>query len=253
MSCPSVCCSPKILNVVDRLSRPAGAHRIFSTLLGALVIAGASVWAPLASAEAASAEVAHAGFLTDYNRLDKAGRPRKSFLVYLAPNAEQRAVHAIALTPAVIAPAGATFEDLSANDVAALITRLDSRLRAEFSQKARLADGAGSADVQLQVALTQIGAEEKGRSLVDLVPVRLVTGTVKNAVQGKELTAFATFESRVIDATTGAVLRERIDHIVGDEIGRSGDADTRLSAEAVIPAIDEWVKRIVKATAPELE
>lgn len=222
-------------------------------LFGAIAFTAALLSAPLASAADSPGQTPNAGFLADYNRLEKAGRPRKSFLVYLAPNAEKRAVNAIQLTPAVIAPAGATFEDLSANDVTALMARLDSRLRAEFSQNARLADAPGSADVQLHVALTQIGAEEKGRSLVDLVPVRLVTGTVKNAVQGKELTAYATFESRVIDAATGAVLRERIDHIVGDEIGRSGDAETRLTAAAVIPAIDEWVKRVVKATAPELE
>ncbi len=222
-------------------------------LLGALALTAASLAAPLANAAEGSDQAAHAGFLADYNRLEKAGRPRKSFLVYLAPNAEKRAVYAIQLTPTVIAPAGATFEDLSANDVTALIARLDSRLRAEFSQNARLANAAGNADVQLQVALTQIGAQEKGRTLVDLVPVRLVTGTVKNAAQGKELIAYATFESRVTDAVTGKVLRERIDHIAGDEIGRSGDTDTRLTAAALIPAIDEFVKRVVKATAPELE
>ena len=196
---------------------------------------------------------ANPDFLNDYDRLKKAGGPRSRYLAFRTPNAEGRAVHAIQLLPAIVAPKGVVFEDFKVEDTSALITYLDGRLSAEFAKQARVTNDAGAADIRLEVAITQIGVQEKGRNLLDLVPLRLVTGTVRNVAQGKELQAVATFESRVLDAATGAVLRERVDHVTGADIGRAGDATTHVSLEALIAAADSWVNALVKATAPTLD
>ena len=227
--------------------------RVFAAFF--LCLLGALAAPPAIPAETAPAGMSAPGpgFLSDYDRLEKAGRPRNRYLVYMAPNAEGRAVHAIQLLPASVAPKDKVFEDFAAEQMSALISHLDSRLNAEFAEQARVAKDAGGADVTLEVAITQVGVQEKGRKLIDLVPLRLVTGSIRNVAQGKELQAVANFESRVRDAATGAVLRERLDHVSGDVIGRAGDPGTHLTLEALLPAADAWVEQVVKATAPELE
>lgn len=227
--------------------------RVLSTFLFGLMLTVPGLPAVAAEATTKGATPSNPGFLADYDRLHKAGRPRKRYLVYMAPEAEGRAVHAILLLPATIAPPGAVFEDVTTEHMAALSSRLDSRLRAGFSKHARIASDASGADVRLELAITQVGVEEKGRGLIDLVPLRLVTGSIRNVAQGKEMQAFLTIESRVLDAATGAVLRERLDHMAGEEIGRSGDPGTKLTLESLLPAADAWVEQLVKATAPELE
>jgi hypothetical protein len=137
--------------------------------------------------------------------------------------------------------------------LAEVLKQVDGRLRAGLSQRARLSQDVIEADVQILAAVTAVGAQEKGKGLIDLVPVRLVTGSVRNAVQGKELEAVIKIESRILEATTGAVLRERVDQVVGDEIGRAGDPDLHITQEAVNKAIDNWVKTIVKVTVPKLK
>ncbi|MGA0840247.1 MAG: DUF3313 family protein [Pseudomonadales bacterium] len=220
-------------------------------LVAACLLSGFALHASAATDE--ESVDASAGFLAHYSALEKAGRPRKSYLVYLPEAVEGRQVKAVHVKNAVVAPADAKFDDVSPELLAKVLEQVNNKLRAGLSQKARLTQDAIQADVQLLTAVTAIGAQEKGKGLVDLVPVRLVTGSIRNAVQGKEMEAVITFESRVLEATTGAVLRERIDHVVGGEIGRSGDPDLHITQEALNDAIDDWVKTIVKVTAPKLK
>lgn len=207
----------------------------------------------IAADTTATKDAASPAFLSDYDRLEKAGRPRSRYLVYMAPNAEGRAVHAIQLAPSSVAPKDALFEDFTAEQMSTLISHLDSRLTAEFAKQARVAKDASGADVTLEVAITQVGVQEKGRKLIDLVPLRLVTGSIRNVTQGKPLQAVATIESRVLDAATGAVLRERVDHVTGADIGRAGDPETHLTLEALTAAADSLVETLVEATAPKLD
>lgn len=207
-----------------------------------------------ASAAAEEEKVdASAGFLAHYNDLEKAGRPRKGYLVYLPDGSKGRAVKAIYVKNAIVAPAGATFEDVPPAMLAEVLKQVDGRLRAGLSQRARLSQDVIEADVQILTAVTVVGAQEKGKGLIDLVPVRLVTGSLRNAVQGKELEAIIKIESRILEATTGAVLRERVDQVAGAEIGRAGDPELHITQEAVNEGIDNWVKTIVKATVPKLK
>lgn len=207
-----------------------------------------------ASAAAEEEKVdASAGFLAHYGELEKAGRPRKPFFVYLPETSKGRAVKVVYVKNTIVAPAGATFEDVPPLMLAQVLKQVDGRLRAGLSERARLSQDAMGADVQVLSAVTVVAAQEKGKGVIDLVPVRLVTGTLRNAVQGKELEAIIKIESRVLDATTGAVLRERVDQVAGDEIGRAGDPDLHITQDAVNKAIDAWVKAIVKATVPKLK
>jgi len=227
--------------------------QIFAALMLGLLTAIAGHTAIAAEAEPKAGASHNPGFLSDYDRLEKAGRPRSRYLAYMAPNAEGRSVYAIQLLPVTVAPKDAVFEDFEPEQMKTLILHLDSRLGAGFAKEARIARDAAGADVKLEVAITQIGVQEKGRKLLDLVPLRLVTGSIRNVTQGKALQAAATFESRILDAATGAVLRERVDHVAGADIGRAGDPTTRLTLEALLPAADDWVKTLVEATAPKLD
>lgn len=162
-------------------------------------------------------------------------------------------MHPIQLMPSSVAPKGVVFEDFTAEQMSKLISYLGSRLNAEFAKQARVSRDAGGADVILRMAITQVGVQEKGRKLIDPVPLRLVTGSIRNVTQGKPLQAVATIESRMLDAATGAVLRERLDHVTGADIGRAGDPQTHLTLEALTPAADDWVETLVKVTAPKLD
>ena len=98
--------------------------RVLSTFLFGLMLTVPGLPAVAAEATTKGAIPSNPGFLADYDRLDKAGRPRKRYLVYMAPEAEGRAVHAILLLPATIAPPGAAVaQGVQADDAAEMKTK----------------------------------------------------------------------------------------------------------------------------------
>jgi len=108
-----------------------------------------------------------------------------------------------------------------------------------------------SADVTLQVALTAVTAQPEGKTIVDLVPFRLVTGQVKNAAMGKMMEAGARMELRLSDAKTSKPLREMMHELAGKEVGREPEPKSRVTAETLKEALDTWVSAAVDQIAPK--
>jgi hypothetical protein len=194
---------------------------------------------------------APSGFLSDYARLAKEGPVRARYLSYTAPGAATVKSTAVHVAPLARFPLAAKFGDLDDALITSVLTYTEQQLRSQLAVRTRVVEDKAAADVTLEVALTALGAQPEGKTVLDLVPLRLVTGTAKNAALGKVLEAGAVFEMRLSQPASAKVLRESKHELVGDSIGRADNEKTRMSIEALKPALDKWVALVVEQVAPK--
>lgn len=195
---------------------------------------------------------APSGFLSDYGRLSKEGSIRARYLGYTAPGAAEVKRAAVYVAPLGRFPVAATFGELDDALVVSVLTYTEQQLRSQLAVRTRVVDDKAAADVALEVALTALGAQPEGKTALDLVPLRLITGVAKTAAMGKALEAAAVLEMRLSQAATSSILRESKHELVGDGIGRADSEKTRMSLEALKPALDKWVALVVDQVAPKL-
>ena len=191
------------------------------------------------------------GFLSDYGRLAKEGSFRARYLGYTAPGAAAVKSPAVYVTPLGRFPVAAKFGDLDDALVTSVLTYTEQQLRSQLGVRTRVVDDKAAADVTLEVALTGLGAQPEGKTALDLVPLRLITGTAKNAALGKVMEAAAVFEMRLSQPASSKILRESKHELVGDSIGRADNEKTRMSLDALKPALDKWVALVVDQVAPK--
>jgi hypothetical protein len=197
------------------------------------------------------ADTAPSGFLTDYERLSKQGPIRARYLGFVANDAAELTSPAVYVAPVARFPADAEFPAIDDDFTASVLAYTEQQLRSQLAVYTTVVDEASAADVTLEVALTALGPKVEGKTPLDLVPFRLVTGTVKNVAMGKALDATAVLEMRVTQAESGEVLRESLHELVGEGIGRDEDEDTEVTLDALKPALDKWVALVVKQLAPK--
>jgi len=203
------------------------------------------------AALAVFASDAPSGFLSDYGRLSKEGSIRARYLGYTAPGATEVKRPAVYVAPLGRFPVAATFGDLDDGLVVSVLTYTEQQLRSQLAVRTRVVDEKAAADVTLEVALTALGAQPEGKTALDLVPLRLITGVAKTAAMGKALEAAAVLEMRLSQAATSSILRESKHELVGDGIGRADKENTRMSLDALKPALDKWVGLVVDQVAPK--
>ncbi len=194
---------------------------------------------------------APSGFLSDYGRLAKEGSIRARYLGYTAPGAADVKRPAVYIAPLGRFPVAATFGDLDNALVSSVLSYTEQQLRSQLAVRTRVVDDKAAADVTLEAALTALGAQPEGKTALDLVPLRLVTGVAKTAAMGKALEAAAVMEMRLSQAATSNILRESKHDLVGDGIGRADNEKTRMSLDALKPALDKWVALVVDQVAPK--
>lgn len=206
---------------------------------------------PLSAVLADSHDAAAQGFLADYGRLETAGLPRKRYLMFTAPGAEGRAISKVMLRPVISFPKGIEFPDVEHSVTAEALTFLDHQLREELADELSIVTEVAKADAVLEVSISSISAEEKGKRVIDFIPQRMVMNRIKDRVKGEALVAAITLEFRVTDAE-GNVLREGLRHMPGKGIGRSGDDDTEITFEAIEKVLKSGAEFIVGKTGPKL-
>ena len=194
---------------------------------------------------------APSGFLSDYGRLAKEGSIRARYLGYTAPGAAAVKSPAVYVTPLGRFPVAAKFGDLDDALVGSVLTYTEQQLRSQLAVRTRVVDDKAAADVILEVALTALGAQPEGKTALDLVPLRLITGVAKTAAMGKALEAAAVMEMRLSESATSNILRESKHELVGDGIGRADNEKTRMNLDALKPALDKWVALVVDQVAPK--
>ena len=188
----------------------------------------------------ASSQTTGSGFLSQYTRLGKAGSIRDHYLSYTDPDIPVPKFQSLCILPVVRFPADARFDGIDDAMVAELLAQADGQLRTRLGARYRLTESPDNADVTLQIALTNVGVQPEGKTAIDLIPMRLITGTVKDSALGKSLEATAMFETRLIAAGVARPWRESIYVIESKPIGRAADAKMRITANALKPAIDKW-------------
>jgi hypothetical protein len=208
-------------------------------------------FAPLSMALADSHEAHAQGFLSDYGRLDPAGLPRKRYLMYTAPGAEGLAVSKVMLKPVTGFPVGVEFPDVEHSVTAESLTFLDRQLREALADDLSIVTDAAKADAVLEVAISGISAEEKGKRVIDFIPQRMVMNRIKDRVKGEALVGAVTLEFRVTNPK-GEVLREGLRHLPGKGIGRAGDDDTAITFESLEKALKSGAEFIVDKTGPKI-
>ncbi|MSR09240.1 MAG: DUF3313 family protein [Gammaproteobacteria bacterium] len=197
------------------------------------------------------AEDASSGFLSDYARLEKEGSLRSRYMGYAAPGAKTISkTPVIYIAPVVRFPHDAKFGDLDDALVDSVLAYAGQQLRSQLAVRTRVVDDQAAAELTLDVALTAFAAQPAGKTALDLVPVRLITGAAKTAVKGKDMDATASIEMRLSQAAPATILRESMHELVGDSIGRSKSEDTHMTLEALKPALDRWVALMVNQIAP---
>ncbi len=200
---------------------------------------------PVFASDAAS------GFLSDYGRLTKEGSIRARYLGYTAPGAADLKRPVVYVMPLGRFPLAAKFGELDDSLVSAVLTYTEQQLRSQLAARTRVVDAKAMADVMLEVALTALAAQPEGKTVLDLVPLRLVTGTAKNAALGKVMQATAVVEMRLSQPSSSMILRESKHELLGDSIGRADSEKTRMSLDALKPALDKWVALVVDQVAPK--
>jgi hypothetical protein len=196
--------------------------------------------APQLAATAAQAkdESVASGFLADYQHLVKTGPLRDRYLAFKTPMAT--AMPKIFMQSVGVFPVGAVFEGVDPALQAQTLADAEAALRARLSSSGQLVDTAGPGTALLEVVVTQIQAVEEGRTLLDLVPLRMITGRLKTAAKGAALEASARFELRLTDTATQQVIYESVHLRAGKGIGRAEDPKTRITSESLKPAVDAW-------------
>lgn len=191
------------------------------------------------------------GFFSDYSRLEKADAKRgNEHLNYSAPSMEKRAARKVYLMPLRPFPANASFAPVDAALLDQCTNYFDHALRTQLAGRVNLVGNAQDADTAVQPVLTSVHSVEEGRTVLDLVPLRLITRPLKNVAMGKPLQASATLEVRVTEPVSKRVLREAIYRNVGESIGREGNDKTRITFESLRPVLDEWAASVTNDIAP---
>ena len=197
------------------------------------------------------AEDAPSGFLSDYTRLEKEGSMRSRYMGYAAPGAKTISkTPVVYIAPVLRFPHDVKFGDLDDALVDSVLAYAGQQLRSQLAVRTRVVDDKAAAELTLEVALTAFSAQPAGKTALDLVPLRLITGAAKTAVKGKDMDATATIEMRLSQSPPETILRESRHELVGDSIGRSKSEDTHMTLEALKPALDKWVTLVVNQIAP---
>ena len=197
------------------------------------------------------AQDAPSGFLSDYTRLEKEGSMFSRYMGYAAPGAKTiNKTPVVYISPLVRFPHDAKFGDLDDALVDSVLAYTGEQLRSQLVVRTRVVDDKAAAELTLEVALTALAAHPAGKTALDLVPVRLITGAAKTAVKGKDMDATATIEMRLSQSAPETILRESRHELVGDSIGRSKSEETHMSLDALKPALDKWVALVVDQIAP---
>ena len=197
------------------------------------------------------AEDAPSGFLSDYTRLEKEGSMRSRYMGYAAPGAKTISkTPVVYIAPVLRFPHDVKFGDLDDALVDSVLAYTGQQLRSQLAVRTRVVDDKAAAELTLEVALTAFSAQPAGKTALDLVPLRLITGAAKTAVKGKDMDATATIEMRLSQSPPETILRESRHELVGDSSGRSKSEDTHMTLEALKPALDKWVTLVVNQIAP---
>ncbi|MFU8764350.1 MAG: DUF3313 family protein, partial [Haliea sp.] len=179
------------------------------------------------------------------------GPIRARYLGFVAKDAAELRSPAVYVAPVARFPADARFPDIDDALIGSVLTYTEQQLRSQLAVYTTVVDEQSEADVSLEVALTALGSKVEGKTPLDLVPMRMVTGRVKDATMGKAMDATAVLEMRVTQGGSGQVLRESLHPLVGDGIGRDDNEDTRITLDALKPALDKWVVLVVEQLAPK--
>ncbi len=194
------------------------------------------------SAPSTTSAAGGSGFLVDYSRLAKAGSLRDRYLNYTDPAISTRKIRSVYLPAVTRHPANARFEGVDEAVVDELVAFANEQLRVQLSSKLKLTDAPDLADATVQVAMTYVGSQPAGKTILDVIPLRLVTNPIKDAVLGKSLDSATTMEVRVTPTNSSRPLRESLYQLAGTDIGRAGDAKTRIDAGSLKPAIERWAR-----------
>ena len=130
------------------------------------------------------------------------------------------------MTPLGRFPLAAKFGDLNDDLVGSVLTYTEQQLRSQLADRTRVVDDKATADVVL----------DRYR---------------QECRTGKVMQATAILEMRLSQSASSEILRESKHELLGESIGRADNEKTRMSLDALKPALDKWVALVVDQVAPK--
>lgn len=194
----------------------------------------------------------NSGFLEDYSRLKEAGSLRHRYLAYQAPDNPASTSVALYIKPMFAYPVGAAFPEVDPDVVRQSLNYANQVLRHKLASKMTLVDDPEQSTVKVEVALTDVSAQAEGKTVLDLVPLRLITNLAKTASSGKAMEAVARMEFRLMDSKTQKIRYESVHSQTGKSLGRAEKSGAPLDFSALKPAIDAWASNIVEEITSQL-
>jgi len=192
-----------------------------------------------------NAGVVPTGFLSDYTRLVPDETAKDNYFHYTAPEDISRKLGKIYFMPVATFPADANFKLVDRPTLEQTMAALDQILRKKLTDKATLVATPEEADTTVQIVVTMISTEDAGRSLIDFIPLRLLTKPIKDAAMGKVQEVVVTLEMSIRDSKTNQILFEAVHRSAGKNIGRADDPDLKATEKDLSPVIDIWTNKIV--------
>ena len=165
------------------------------------------------------------GFLGDYSKLQP-GKSGQAQLVYINPKADFARYTKIMIDPiSIMGSENSKLAGLPKEDVTALLSYLDGKLREELSRDYTIVNNAGPDVMRLRVALTEAkGAKVVLNTLSSVIPITLALSTLKLAATGTHAAVGeVNAEAEILDSQTGDRLLAAMDTRAGRKVIVSGN------------------------------
>lgn len=182
------------------------------------------------------------GFLGDYSKLQP-GQSGQAQLVYINPQANFAKYTKIMIDPiSLMGSEDSKLANLPKEDVDALLSYLDGKLREELSKDYAIVNTAGPDVMKLRVALTEAkGARVVLNTISSVLPIGIAISVLKLAATGTHTSVGeVNVEAEILDAQTGQQLLAAMDTRAGRKVIVTGNFTKWGDVQ---DAFDYWAMR----------
>lgn len=191
-----------------------------------------------------SRDVTHTTFLGDYSMLKEGGEGR-ALLLYVDPQADLKAYHAVMMDPVRLYASGKhEMDKLTSKDQQIILNYADAAIRDQLSKDYTLVDAPGPGVMHLRVAITEAeDANVTMDTISTVVPIGLAfSGLVALGSGEWAFTGSAGVEAEMLDSVSGRRIFAAVDRRTGAKV--TGKGDKFDDWRTVKNAIDYWASKM---------
>ena len=183
------------------------------------------------------------GFLPDYSLLKPIASPKGSqFYAYKNPTLNPRDYHAALVEPVVLLNQTTSQNDVSRDQIETVRLTLNQGIQQIVQKRLSITHQAGPGVIRIQIAITAASVKEEGFKPWNIIPVSALLKLGSMATGNDKKKAMLVVEVKVLDSTTGALLKEVVAHISGDNFRKTDD-----TGKAFAQLATQWIQKALTA------